>query len=61
MDSSDKELQDDTNNLSDEKEEISVADLSTNALYSLFSQNMRLCKHDDNRRVYEVIQEREID
>ena len=61
MDSSDEELQDDTDNLSDEEEEMSVSDLSTNALYSLFSQNTRLGKHDDNRRVHEVIQEREID
>ena len=41
MDSSDEELQDDTNNLSDEEEEISVSDLSTNALYSLFFHRIR--------------------
>ena len=61
MDSSDEELQDDIDNSTNEDEEMSVSDLSTNALYSLFSQNTRLGKHDDNQRVHEVLQEREND
>ena len=61
MDSSDEELQDDADNLSEEEEEMSVSDMSTNNLFHLFSQNTRLGKHDDNRRVNEVINEREIE
>ena len=59
MDSSYEELQDDADNLSEEEETKSVSDLSTNDLYHLISQNTRLGKIDDNRRVHEVLQERE--
>ena len=41
MDSSDEEVQDSTDNLSDEEEGISVSDLSTNAFYSLFFTRIR--------------------
>ena len=40
---------------------MSVLDLSYNDLYRLFSQNTRLGKHDDNRRVNEVINKKEIE
>ena len=59
MDSSDEELQDDTDTSLAEEEEMSVSDLSYTDLHRLFDQNDRLGKQDDNQRVSDLINERE--
>ena len=57
MDSSDEELQEDTDTSLAEEEEMSISDLSYTDLHRLFDQNDRLGKEDDQQRVCDRMNE----